>query len=214
MLVHLKGCLGHWIVSKEETLPTYIHDSSDAVHDIDNFQSPGPNYGGIEGLDIYGEQKVVRGMELEIVNLVEGIRGILDVGGQCLDKWREDGVKLGAMRSVEQEQAYTMGLLGQSSLWIYASIPHQDGLRALGNKLSIAIHYKATDSHNYLHYSSSHPTSCKGFIPFFQFFHLRYICLDNANFQNITADMACFFHDHGFHPAVVNSAINHIQSIT
>eukprot|EP00061_Rhincodon_typus_P012511 g38292.t1 len=32
--------------------------------------------------------------KLETVNMVEGIREIADVGGQGLDKWREDGLKV------------------------------------------------------------------------------------------------------------------------
>eukprot|EP00061_Rhincodon_typus_P018034 g47025.t1 len=37
--------------------------------------------------------ETVRARELEIVNVVEGIRGIGDVGGQGLDMWRQDRVK-------------------------------------------------------------------------------------------------------------------------
>eukprot|EP00061_Rhincodon_typus_P006939 g28085.t1 len=37
--------------------------------------------------------EAVRARELEIVNMEEGIRGIMDVSWQAVDKWREDGVK-------------------------------------------------------------------------------------------------------------------------
>eukprot|EP00061_Rhincodon_typus_P006148 g26473.t1 len=49
--------------------------------------------GDIEGLNIHREQEAVRARELEIVNMAKGIRGIADVDGQGLDKWRKDGVK-------------------------------------------------------------------------------------------------------------------------
>eukprot|EP00061_Rhincodon_typus_P007586 g29429.t1 len=53
--------------------------------------------------------------------------------------------------------------------------------------------------------------SCKDSIQFSQFFHLCRICLDDAIFQNSAVDMACFFHNWGFPPTVVD---NHIQPIT
>jgi len=44
------------------------------------------------------------------------------------------------------------------------------------NPLITTIHYKETDSHSYLNYSSSHPVRCKNSIPYSQFLPLRRIC--------------------------------------
>ena len=43
-----------------------------------------------------------------------------------------------------------------------------------GNGLCTSVHYKPTDSHSYLLYSSSHPPHVKNSIPYFQFLRLRH----------------------------------------
>eukprot|EP00061_Rhincodon_typus_P011531 g36605.t1 len=45
------------------------------------------------------DREAVKARELEIVNIVEGITGVADIGGQGLDKWGEDGVKMWGHRS-------------------------------------------------------------------------------------------------------------------
>ena len=52
------------------------------------------------------------------------------------------------------------------------------------NGLSTSVHYKPTDSHNYLLHSSSHPQHVKNAIPFSQFLRLRRLCSDNTDFNN------------------------------
>lgn len=37
-----------------------------------------------------------------------------------------------------------------------------------GSRVSTSVHYKDTDIHNYLHYTSSHPKHCKNGIPYSQ----------------------------------------------
>eukprot|EP00061_Rhincodon_typus_P000073 g10363.t1 len=59
--------------------------------------------------------------------------------------------------------------------------------------VTINIHYELTDSHSYLGYTSSHPTSCKDSIPFSQFLRLRRICSDEANFDKGASEMSTFF---------------------
>ena len=54
-------------------------------------------------------------------------------------------------------------------------------------------HYKATDSHSYLNFSSSHPYSCKSSIPYSQFLRLRKICSDDPDFDIEAAKMETFF---------------------
>ena len=51
------------------------------------------------------------------------------------------------------------------------------------NGLSTSVHYKPTDSHNYLLHSSSHPQHVKNAIPFSQFLRLRRLCSDDTDFH-------------------------------
>ena len=49
--------------------------------------------------------------------------------------------------------------------------------------LGTTIHYKETDSHSYLTYSSLHPVGCKDSNPYSQFLRLKRICSDDDYFQ-------------------------------
>ena len=51
-----------------------------------------------------------------------------------------------------------------------------------GNALCTSVHYKPTDSHSYLLYSSSHPSHVKNSIPYSQFLRLRRLCSDDSDF--------------------------------
>ena len=66
-------------------------------------------------------------------------------------------------------------------------------LRISGHRIRTSIHYKATDTHGYLHYDSSHPRHCKESLPYSQLLRLRRICSDQADFLNKAQEMASFF---------------------
>ena len=51
-----------------------------------------------------------------------------------------------------------------------------------GNGLCTSVHYKPTDSHSYLLYSSSHPSHVKNSIPYSRFLRLRCLCSDDSDF--------------------------------
>ena len=71
-------------------------------------------------------------------------------------------------------------------------------MKPQANRIATSIHYKATDSHSYLNFSSSHPYSCKSSIPSSQFLRLRKICSDDADFDIIeAAKMETFFTTRG-----------------
>ena len=55
-------------------------------------------------------------------------------------------------------------------------------LRISGGRIRTSIHYKATDTHSFLHYDSSHPRHCKESLPYSQLLRLRRICSDQADF--------------------------------
>ena len=60
-------------------------------------------------------------------------------------------------------------------------------LRINGDKIQISVHYKETDTHSYLRYSSIHPDHCKRAIPYSQFLRLRRIPSD-ADFMSRAID--------------------------
>ena len=58
-----------------------------------------------------------------------------------------------------------------------------------GNGLCTSVHYKPTDSHSYLLYSSSHPSHVKNSIPYSQFLRLRRLCSDDSDFSLKSEEM-------------------------
>ena len=80
------------------------------------------------------------------------------------------------------------------------------------NRLITTIHYKETDSHSYLNYSSSHPVRCKNSIPYSQFLRLRRICSEEEDFRTSSEEMTSFFIRRGYPPAVVNQALQRVKS--
>ena len=71
-------------------------------------------------------------------------------------------------------------------------------MKPQANRIATSIYYKATDSHSYLNFSSSHPYSCKSSIPYSQFLRLRKICSDDADFDIEAAKMETFFTARGY----------------
>ena len=71
-------------------------------------------------------------------------------------------------------------------------------LRISGDPICTSIHYKATDTHSFLHYDSSHPRHCKESLPYSQLLRLRRICSDQADFLDKAQVMASFFERGGY----------------
>ena len=71
-------------------------------------------------------------------------------------------------------------------------------MKPQGNRTATSIHYKTTDSHSYLNFSSSHPYSCKSSISYSQFLRLRKICGDECDFDIEAARMETFFAARGY----------------
>ena len=72
-----------------------------------------------------------------------------------------------------------------------------------GNVLCTSVHYKPTDSHSYLLYSSSHPSHVKNSIPYSQFLRLRRLCSDDSDFSSKSEEMCQFFEKRGYPASVV-----------
>ena len=63
-------------------------------------------------------------------------------------------------------------------------------------RITTSVHYKPTDTHSYLHHSSSHPLHCKKSIPYSQLLRIRRLCSVDRDFQQkahkiCTSDATC-----------------------
>ena len=85
-------------------------------------------------------------------------------------------------------------------------------LKPSSNRLITTIHYKETDSHSYLKYSSSHPVRCKNSIPYSQLLLLRRICSEERDFEAKSKEMAGFLLRRDYPPAVVDQALRRVKS--
>ena len=82
-----------------------------------------------------------------------------------------------------------------------SSVAFLDILVSINNStLTTSIHYKDTDTHSYLLYSSSHPNHTKLAIPYSQFLRLRRLCSDDHDFVTQSSTMARHFILRGYPP--------------
>ena len=81
------------------------------------------------------------------------------------------------------------------------------------NGLSTSVHYKPTDSHNYLLHSSSHPQHVKNAIPFSKFLRLRRLCSDDTDFKNKCEEICQFFKKCGYPDSAVTTGKHRAQEI-
>ena len=82
-----------------------------------------------------------------------------------------------------------------------------------GNGLCTSVHYKPTDSHSYLLYSSSHPSHVKNSIPYSQFLRLRRLCSEDSDFSFKSEEMCNFFDKRGYPASVVQAGHHRAQQI-
>ena len=71
----------------------------------------------------------------------------------------------------------------------------------------------ATDSHNYLLHSSSHPQHVKYAIPLSQFLRLRRLCSDDTDFNNKCEEMCQFFKKRGYPDSAITTGKHRAQEI-
>ena len=75
------------------------------------------------------------------------------------------------------------------------------------------MHYKPTDSHSYLLYSSSHPSHVKNSIPYSQFLRLRRLCSEDSDFSLKSEEMCEFFDKRGYPASIVEAGHHRAQKI-
>jgi hypothetical protein len=64
--------------------------------------------------------------------------------------------------------------------------------------LTTDVFQKETDTHSYLHQSSSHPNNCKKGIPYSQFLRLRRLCTDNSILKRRLSEYIEYFANVGY----------------
>jgi len=82
-----------------------------------------------------------------------------------------------------------------------------------GYRLCTSVHYKPTDSHSYLLYSSSHPSHVKNSTPYSQFLRLRRLCSDDFDFSSKSEEISNFFNKRGYPASVFQAGHNRAQQI-
>ena len=81
------------------------------------------------------------------------------------------------------------------------------------NHINSCVHYRPTDSHNYLLFSSSHPPSCKHSIPFSQMLRIKRYCSDNDDVITISNQVANYFSARQYPKHIIESANKNVHSI-
>ena len=81
------------------------------------------------------------------------------------------------------------------------------------NNLATSVHYKPTDSHSYLLYSSSHPSHVRDSIPYSQFLRLRRLCSDDSEFNSKCDEMSNFLSEVGYPDNILSKALNRVQNV-
>ena len=60
------------------------------------------------------------------------------------------------------------------------------------------LYSKPTDSHNYLHYKSAHPSHCKKSLPYSQMLRIKRICTRNDDYLYHILVLCCHFLNRGY----------------
>ena len=83
--------------------------------------------------------------------------------------------------------------------WSYKEVEFLD-VKVINDsgKLETDVYIKPTDSHQYLHQASCHPSSCKKGIPYAQALRLRRICSKDTFFDKRTQDLCSFLVERGY----------------
>ena len=80
-------------------------------------------------------------------------------------------------------------------------------------KLETDVYIKPTDSHQYLHHASCHPSSCKKGIPYAQALRLRRICSKDTFFEKRVQDLCGFLVERGYGRNFVEQQVDRARRI-
>ena len=87
-------------------------------------------------------------------------------------------------------------------------------LPVYGDRICTSIHYKATDTHSYLHYDSSHSRHRKESLPCSQLLRLLRMCSDQADFLNKAQEMASSFERRGYSAQTLNRDLEKMKHLS
>ena len=118
------------------------------------------------------------------------------------------GTTSGSRNEIEDFATYVNGFHPSLNFTLNISdvqLPFLDlCLKPVSDRLLTSIHYKDTDTHSYLDYTSSHSTRCKNSIPYS--LRLRRICSEDKDLENKSKEMASFFRNRDYPSNVIQRA--------
>ena len=112
------------------------------------------------------------------------------------------------MQSFHPSIKFTFDISPTSVTFLDISVSIEDG------SFATSIHYKPTDSHSYLHYTSSHTPSTRNSIVFSQLLRLRRLCSDDEQFNRECLRMASFFFERAYPQDVVDTAVTKVRHVS
>ena len=127
------------------------------------------------------------------------------------------GATSGSRDEIEDFATYVNGFHPSLNFtWIISDVPLPFldlCFKPVSDRLLTSIHYKDTDTHSYLNYTSSHPTRCKNSIPYSQFLRLRRICSEDQDIENKSKEMASIFRNRDYPSNVMQRERERVSAI-
>lgn len=133
---------------------------------------------------------------------IDDIFGITTMPRAQLDEW------MNHLKSLHPAVQYTSTISETQVSFLDTTVKTAQG------EITTTIHYKETDSHNFLRYNSFHPKKTKDAIPYSQMLRLRRIISDNEEFTSRKDEMLGFFRQRDFPESVLQSAEKKILRTT
>ncbi len=84
-------------------------------------------------------------------------------------------------------------------------------ITARDGRISTGVYRKPTDSNQFIHWTSAHPTHLKSSIPYSQLLRVRRICSEEEEFTKEATSMLARFRDRGFPEPVLQSALSRVR---
>lgn len=133
---------------------------------------------------------------------IDDIFGITQMGEEYLQEW------ITTMCKMHPAVDFTFEVSTTSVDFLDAHIS------TTSTGITTSVHYKPTDSHNFLRYNSFHPRNTKDAIPFSQLLRLRRLTTSDSDFAASATEMLDFFRDRDYPQPVLKRAESRVKAIT